>query len=252
MAKKGKIEEILEEALKILGDNPKGLEYGELHDKIAVSSGQNRNTIARAIGSLIENHPDQVVKPARGLYLLKKHAENADDTPKQTAKAELAETKLYAPFAEHLEKELEECTDTLLTGNFKLGGPWGTPDVLGTNKFTGNALRPQIEIVSAEIKVSTSAREIVKGFGQACAYKVFSHKVYLVIPKEAEDKDRARIESLCIQFGIGLIVFVPDTEYPTKTQWEIRARAIKSEPDYFYADQLLENLSKNDRNKLVG
>ncbi|MFP3158657.1 MAG: hypothetical protein RXR65_02645 [Hydrogenobaculum sp.] len=109
--------------------------------------------------------------------------------------------------------------------------------MLGINKFPDRKVfKPLIEIVSAEIKTDTN--NLVTAFGQACAYKLFSHKVYLVIPKKAE-KDVARIESLCLRFGIGLILF--DRENPENPKFEIRTRAIKQEPDYFYVNEYLGN-----------
>ncbi len=37
-----------------------------------------------------------------------------------------------------------------------------------------------LELVSAEIKIDAS--QSVTAFGQACAYRLFSHKVYIVMP----------------------------------------------------------------------
>lgn len=44
------------------------------------------------------------------------------------------------------------------------------------------------EIVSVEIKTDTN--QLITAFGQACAYKLFSHKVYLVIPNAEQDVGR--------------------------------------------------------------
>lgn len=103
-----------------------------------------------------------------------------------------------------------------------------------------DAVRPPVEIISAEIK--TDANQLITAFGQACAYKIFSHKVYLAVPKEA---DTERIESLCARFGIGLILFNKnDAQDP---RWEIRTRAVKSEPDYFYVNEYLQRLGEKRR-----
>jgi len=102
--------------------------------------------------------------------------------------------------------------------------------VIGTYKILrfGNIL---IEIISA--KINSDSNQLITSFGQACAYKLFSHKVYLVIPKKDTNKaDIERLESLCLKFGIGLILF--DRHNEENPEFEILTRAVKSEPDYFY------------------
>jgi hypothetical protein len=65
-----------------------------------------------------------------------------------------------------------------------------------------------IEIVSVEIKIS--ADQLVTAFGQACSYKLFSHKVYLVIPADPSHKEEiARIDSLCYYLESGLFYLTP-------------------------------------------
>lgn len=61
------------------------------------------------------------------------------------------------------------------------------------------------EIVSAEAKVDTAS--LITAFGQACAYRLFSHKSYIVIPSESPEDDIARLDTLARIFGIGLILF---------------------------------------------
>ncbi len=62
---------------------------------------------------------------------------------------------------------------------------------------------PIPEIVSAEIKLDPN--QLVVAFGQACAYKLFSHKVYLVVSKGSEEI--GRLKPLCLRFGLGLMLF---------------------------------------------
>jgi len=82
----------------------------------------------------------------------------------------------------------------------------GYSSVLGVYKFSEiDTIKASLEIVSAEIKTNTN--QLITAFGQACAYKLFSHKVYLVIPNA--EQDVGRIESLCLIFGIGLVLFDP-------------------------------------------
>ena len=136
--------------------------------------------------------------------------------------------------------DLEECTKAIPLGGSKFGDKWGTPDVLGVLKFSeAESFRPPLEIISAEIKTDTT--QLITAFGQACCYKIFSHKVYLVIPNDAE-KDIKRIESLCLKFGIGLVLFNKlDKNNPA---FEIRTRAVKSEPDYFYINEYIKKIKE--------
>ena len=120
---------------------------------------------------------------------------NSDDGEKQ----------FYAPLAAYLRDVLLECDGAIDAGDLGLGGVWGTPDVIGVAKSSDNDLMPFTEMVSAEIKVRKSANWLMTGFGQACAYKNFSHQSYLVIPKGASSE--SRLISLCRHFGIGLVAF---------------------------------------------
>jgi len=151
-----------------------------------------------------------------------------------------------SPFADYLVKELEECTKAIPLGGNRFQDRWGTPDVIGTYKVLGlGDIQPPIEIISAEIKIDTS--QLITAFGQACAYKLFSHKVYLVIPKDADQTDIKRVESLCLKFGIGLILFNRfNKEDP---EFEILTRAVKNEPDYFYLNKYL-HLIEDEAKKL--
>lgn len=144
--------------------------------------------------------------------------------------------------------ELEECTGAIPLGGGKFKDKWGTPDVIGVYKFSEvEPIRPPIEIVSAEIKVD--ANQLVVAFGQACCYKLFSHKVYLVVPKQAQ-LEIPRLESLCMRFGIGLILF--NNENIQEPAFEIRTRALKSEPDYYYVNMYIQRLTKEDIRRLLG
>lgn len=80
-----------------------------------------------------------------------------------------------------------------------------------------------------------------------CAYKLFSHKVYLIIPEEAE-QEIARIESLCMTFGIGLILF--NKNDPNNPDFEIRTRALKNDPDYYYVNIYINQLDEISKRRL--
>jgi hypothetical protein len=245
-------EKIINKALEILETKPEGMHYSELHLAIQASLPEvAKNTIDGTLWRLDKVSTD-VIKPERGLFILNKYLTpekqsealkkklSAETFAKENKRASVPdETKFYQPFADYLVNDLEECTGALPLGGSKFGDKWGTPDVLGVYKFSeADPLRPATEIISAEIKTDIS--QLITAFGQACAYKLFSHKVYLVIPNDASGADVSRVESLCLRFYIGLILF--DKNNPENPAFEIRTRASKNEPDYFYVNNYLLKL----------
>ena len=151
----------------------------------------------------------------------------------------IKEDDFYKPFADWLVSELEECSKAIPLGGNKIGGKWGTPDVIGINEpKKSDIIRFSTEIITAEIKLD--AASLITAFGQACAYRLFSHKVYLVIPKQASQEDIDRLDSLCIIFGIGLILF--DSLNKLSPAFEIRVRALKHDPDMFYLNRIAKQV----------
>lgn len=113
----------------------------------------------------------------------------------------------------------------------------GTPDVVGIRESKRSDIVPfPTEIIAAEIK--TDSAGLITAFGQACAYKIFSHKSYIVIPADFLFEDITRLDTLCRQFGIGLILF--DNSNAEDPSFEIRARAVKHEPDMFFVNRNLK------------
>mgnify|MGYP001167291915 CR=1 FL=1 len=136
--------------------------------------------------------------------------------------------------------QLEECTKAVSLGGNRFGGKWGTPDVFGIFRSReSDIVKFPIEVISAEIKTNTA--ELITAYGQACAYKLFSHRSYLVIPQESSPEDIDRLDSLCIISGIGLILF--DAARPHGPNFQIRVRAVKHEPDTFYVNQNIKQVA---------
>ena len=79
---------------------------------------------------------------------------------------------------------------------------------------------------------------LITAFGQACAYRLFSHKSYIVVPKTAGEDDITRLDGLARIFGIGLVLF--DASSPHAPEFSIRVRATKAEPDMFYVNRYLK------------
>lgn len=232
---------IIKRVLEILENNSTGIRYSDLFRKLVeIFPDMPKGNIHGTLYNLDKKNK-QIKKPERGLFILKKYATEIIDAVQFDVGNNmrlLRETSFYQSFADYLKQDLGECTKAIPLGGNRFGDRWGTPDVLGVYKFSEtNYLRPPIEIISAEIK--TDVNQLITAFGQACAYKIFSHKVYLAVPKES---DTGRIESLCVRFGIGLILFdINNAQHP---KWEIRMRAIKNEPDYFYVNEYLQRLGE--------
>ncbi len=151
----------------------------------------------------------------------------------------LKEEQFYEPFADWITSELEECTKAITLGGNRFKDKWGTPDVIGIREpKKSDIIKPPTEIVSAELKLDKAG--LIVAFGQACAYKVFSHKSYIVVPSDSSEEDIARLDVLCRTLGVGLILFNPDDA--ANPQFQIRVRAARHEPDMFYVNRYMRLL----------
>lgn len=236
-----KREQIQSKALDILKTHKRGVRYTKLVRTIKKSFPETpENTIFGYVWQLDRAFPNDVYKAARGLFRHKSFREKEEEgaeVEKAKNASEIDEEKFYPKFADYLVGELNECTKVKPLGGNKFRDKWGTPDVIGvlSGKERGAIVEHEDIIISAEIKNSTSTNELLTAFGQACAYKAFSHKSYVVIPKSSDAEDISRIESLCLIFGIGLILF--DNNNPDDPHFNIKTRPIKTEPDWFYVNQ---------------
>ncbi len=132
----------------------------------------------------------------------------------------------------------------LAVGGAILKGRWGTPDVLGVLKpVTSDPIKFAPEIVSVEIKIDPN--QPIFAFGQAVAYRLFSHKTYIVIPDTMAPDDFERLEALSIVHGLGMVTFSLNPKEPNFRQV---VRAQSGQPDVFYmnlmAKRILEALPK--------
>ncbi len=233
-------ERIIGKALELLQGAPHGIRYSEFVRQVnELLPDIPKNTIHGTLWNLEVQRPDEVYKPARGLYLhtsLKpsgtvEPAKPAAPTPK------VKEEQFYDPFADWLVNELEECTKAIAVGGNTFKDKWGTPDVIGIREpKKSDIIKFPTEIVSAEVKIDTAG--LITAFGQACSYRLFSHKSYIVVPVDAPEDDVARLDTLARIFGIGFILF--DSKVPAEPEFEIRVRATKHEPDMFYVNRYLK------------
>lgn len=107
--------------------------------------------------------------------------------------------------------------------------------------MASNLIKFPLEIVSAEIKIDPQAP--VVAFGQSVAYRLFSTKTYIAMPRTLTEEDQSRLESLCMLFGVGLVLFDLNKEVP---RFEIRMRAQRFSPDMFYVNEFADRLKHYD------
>jgi len=233
---------IVEKAFEVLEEAPEGVRYSDLVRRIMSLDGSFKtNTVHGNVWNLDERFPDRIYKPSRGLFRLTKfRAPDFDQlknelVPKQPKS--IREEEFYAPFADWLVNETEECTKAIALGGNRFRDKWGTPDVIGKRESKrSDIIQSPVEIVSAEIKPDVA--QLVTAFGQACAYCLFSHKTYLVVSQKAPDDEVARLDALCQVFGIGFVLF--DSENPQDPRFSIRSRPRYQQPDLFYANRYMK------------
>jgi hypothetical protein len=235
-------ERVIKLALELLKSHPDGIRYTELVRRVSKADPSlNENNIYGNIWDMDARLADKVYKPSRGLFRLTQFRNKEMDqlkvelVPKPTEK--IKEEDFYKPFADWLVNDLEECTKAIPLGGSLFKDKWGTPDVIGKlESKRSDILQAPTEIVSAEIKTDIS--QLVTAFGQACAYCLFSHKSYLVIPKESAQEELARLDALSQVFGIGFILF--DSSSPQDPHFNIRVRPRKQEPDMFHVNKYMK------------
>ncbi|MGC8870539.1 MAG: hypothetical protein ACP5PT_05570 [Brevinematia bacterium] len=231
-------EEIIQKVLEELEKNPNGLRYSELIRRMQKEFPDfPRGTIHGTIWNLDATLSEKVYKPTKGLFRLVKFKDSEIKEGLEKPSEKIKEEDFYQPFAEWLVNETEEATKAKPLGGNKFKDKWGTPDVIGIRESAkSDIIKIPTEVISAEIKADTN--NLITAFGQACSYRLFSHKVYLLIPKQSSEEDISRLDSLCLIFGIGLVLF--DVNNPGDPKFEIRVRPIKHEPDVFYTNKYLK------------
>jgi hypothetical protein len=242
-------EQIRKLARSTIADNPGGIRYSVLRDWVAKQHPETpKNTIVGAIWNLDALFPNEISKPDRGLFKPLTKSENdavALGSTEQitTTGIKVREVDFYKLFAEWLKDDLDEVSEVVALGGAGLKSKWGTPDVVGVYKpLASNLIKFPIEIVSAEIKIDPQAP--IVAFGQAIAYRLFSTKTYIAMPRGLTQEDESRLESLCMLFGLGLALFDLNANAP---QFSIRVRAQRFSPDMFYVNEFADRLSQHNR-----
>ena len=242
MANMGKRVQIGQQAIEIIKAHPEGIRYSELLRQIHEAVPEMKvGTISHIIVDLELTFPELVYKPERGLYRHVSYKEEGvvgiPGAPGHDEPAPIREEEFYKPFADWLVNEVEECTRAIPLGGNLFKDKWGTPDVIGKRESRmSDIVKMPTGIVSAEIK--SDAKNLITAFGQACSYKLFSHKSYIVVPKDSSPDDLSRLDALCLIFGIGLVLF--NNQNPEDPGFDIRVRPLKHEPDMFYVNKYMK------------
>jgi len=235
-------------ARSIIAENPGGIRYSALVQRILSDNPETpENTIHGSVWNLDALFPNEIAKPSRGLFtpVSAQQTEVAElGSTEQVAStgAKVKESDFYEPFANWLKNDLDEVTEVAPLGGAGLKSKWGTPDVVGIYKpLASNLIKFPIEIVSAEIKIDP--QQPVVAFGQAVAYRLFSTKTYIAMPTTLTEEDQSRLESLCMLFGVGLVLFNLNKDAPN---FAIRVRAQRFSPDMFYVNEFADRLKYHD------
>ena len=248
------IKQIRQFGHKIVQENNGGIRFTDIVQRIAEYSPEtNLNTVRAQVAKLESNFPESIEKPSRGLYRPIENADNPQDSPVENQRdANIVKEKdFYEPFASYLTNDLEECSTAVAIGSMRGNGKWGNPDVVGIYKpLPHHVIKFESEIISAEIK--TNANETVTAFGQAVAYRLFSHKTYLVLPDTVTRAETEKMKLLCGLYGIGLVYFSLVPENPA---FSVSLHAQKFVPDMFSLNDFVDNIRKSkldEYNKLFG
>jgi hypothetical protein len=248
--------EIQDRARRYLEQASSGIRYMELAKKIHDADPETPfNTI---VGSLhdLSLRSEEIVRPSRGLWTLKKYAEKEPndlsriDQPKDISSVTVEprgrrpedESAYYESFAQWLIGQ-DQVIEAMVVGGNTFRSKWATPDVIGTYKPKKSDPVPfPIELVSAEIK--SDGTQSITAFGQACAYRLFSHKTYIVMPSSIGETDLDRLDALCSLYGMGLILFDLKPEAPN---FQMQLKAQRLEPDTFYVNDFARRLLDANR-----
>ena len=250
-ARKLGVQELRDLGRQLVRESPDGIRYGELITVILDRYPSTpRNTVQGSIWNLDVQFPDEIHKPTRGLFKPGPAVPVLEVTPIEPRSSERPrEEAFYEPFADWLKNDAGDATDAMPLGGAGLRSKWGTPDVIGVYKpVPSDRIKFPMEIISAEIKVDPAAP--VVAFGQAVAYRLFSTKTYIAMPRTMSTEDRDRLEALCMLFGVGLVVFTPN---PLQPDFAIRMRAQRFSPDMYFVNEFadgLHRLNKDTFNRL--
>lgn len=245
-------EEIRAKAVELIQGNPHGVRYSELIKVLnEVFPQTSSNSMSGYIRDLEKQFPETIYNK-NGQY---RHIRFRDAIPEKVEEhysqpveqpLRLKKEDYYQSFAEWLTNDLREVTKVIAFGERLFRSNRGTPDIRGVYRPESSTLRTRSIIVTAKITLDDTSTGLTAAFNEVRHYKIFCHKVYFVIPKRSHESDISGIESLCLNSGIGLVLF--DNLNKQNPKYEIRCRAIQHPPAQWYIDDnppLVENILFN-------
>ena len=242
-------QQIRERAKAIVAEHPGGILTRALQDQIFAENPEtNPHYIQGRTFNLHELYPKEISKPSRAVFKPKNAGGDdfvvlGDTEQIAPSGTKIRELDFYEPFAEWLKNDREEVTEVATLGGAIMKSKWGTPDVIGVYKpLAKNLIKFPIEIVSAEIKIDPQAP--VVAFGQAVAYRLFSAQTYVAMPRTLTEEDKSRLGSLCMLFGVGMVLF--DVGDKSNPRFSIHVSAQRFSPDMFYVNEFADRLEEYD------
>ena len=232
--------------MELLKHSPDGLRFSVLCKQLLADTPSFKPaTVNSALWNLDILRVSSVFKPSKGLY---KHVDHRSDAYHDPAAIKdslqgspMLESDFYQPFAEWLKNDVEEVTQAIALGRNKFRDKWGTPDVIGKRESRrSDVIKAPTEIVVAEIK--SDGLQLVTAFGQACAYRLYSHRTYLVVPRQSSEDELARLDSLCELMGIGLVYF--DNTNASSPEFQLVVRAKRHDPDLFFTNKYISYIER--------
>ena len=194
-------EKIIAQSIRALELSPFGLRFAEIERYVQthLDPSIKQINIPANLVKLVEFSGGKITKVDKGYYQLTTNfgiAAQQEILPLPLNK-KITEQDFYQPFANWLVTELDDCTKAEVVGGTTFGDKWATPDVIGVLKSKpSDIFKFEHEIVAAELKIS-GGESLITALGQACSYRLFAHRSYIVVPKQANKSDLGRLDSLC-------------------------------------------------------
>jgi hypothetical protein len=231
-------------ALEVLGNSPDGLRRSELLQQIRrIAPGINERSMSRALCSLDKATSAHIYKPARGWFRLSKFRADAMQETVANVKRRhqiLTLSKAEKLFGDWLIDELQIATHTFTPSSDKCWGPWGCPSIVALNSsHTFDYGNTGSLIVSAKIVVRMNGLE--SALAQACAARLFAHRIYLVVPKQVQTLEMLFLMRLCKALGLGLVVFDPYCH--ARPGFRQTVRAAEHKPDSIDVNQCIKSMN---------
>ena len=164
---------------------------------------------------------------------------------KEVVQSRVLEAKLYPPFLASLRLWANDqgwtqhvVHQAAFQGRRNTGGTWTRPDfvVIGYRKFeyTPGIVR---DVETFEVKPSSCGIEAVF---ETAAHSKVATKSFLAVHVTGDGpspEDLDRIESECVRFGLGLILFDDPKAYDS---WKYRVEPTRNEPDPFSLEEFVQ------------